>query len=208
MWSLRLAFVLLLLPAVSGCVFCRRPDRNLKKRFEKLCAAYKRVKRSASCSRHPGPRSFQPYGLGERRRPPSWLCVMSLTSPLSSPEEDAMLFITEKTHRVFRALEITRDPLGIAAYWDWLHEEKLLLYTKEVLCPPACDKKTLAMNCSLCRLRWMPCLPQHICYPGSRSAALIVRLVLCCSLVSLPVGLLLCSWEYRRYRSRRPPEPH
>ncbi|XP_066444731.1 sperm-egg fusion protein TMEM95 isoform X2 [Eleutherodactylus coqui] len=186
MWSLRLAFVLLLLPAVSGCVFCRRPDRNLKKRFEKLCAAYKRVKRSASCSRHPGPRSFQPYGL----------------------EEDAMLFITEKTHRVFRALEITRDPLGIAAYWDWLHEEKLLLYTKEVLCPPACDKKTLAMNCSLCRLRWMPCLPQHICYPGSRSAALIVRLVLCCSLVSLPVGLLLCSWEYRRYRSRRPPEPH
>ncbi|XP_077117585.1 sperm-egg fusion protein TMEM95 isoform X2 [Ranitomeya variabilis] len=170
MWPLRLVPVLLLLTSVSGCVFCRRHDRNLRNRFEKLCEAYKAVKGSDNCTRHPGPRNFHKYGL----------------------EEDALLFITEKTHRVFRVLEINRDQLGIAAYWDWLHEVKLLEYTKEVLCPPMCSEKTLAMNCSLCRLRWMQCWDHKICYPGTRTMYENVLLLLYCSLVSLLLGLLIC----------------
>ncbi|XP_069808260.1 sperm-egg fusion protein TMEM95 isoform X2 [Dendropsophus ebraccatus] len=176
MWRLRLLSLLLLLPLVSGCVFCLRQDRNLKKRFEKLCEYYKMVKRSRSCSRHPGPNSFHLYGV----------------------DEGAMLFITEKTHRVFRVLEITRDRLGIAAYWDWLHEVKLMEYTKEALCPPVCNKRTLAMNCSLCRLRWMPCWDQETCYPGTRTMYESVRLLLLCSLLSLPVGIIICCCEYVR----------
>ncbi|XP_069808506.1 sperm-egg fusion protein TMEM95 isoform X3 [Dendropsophus ebraccatus] len=149
MWRLRLLSLLLLLPLVSGCVFCLRQDRNLKKRFEKLCEYYKMVKRSRSCSRHPGPNSFHLYGV----------------------DEGAMLFITEKTHRVFRVLEITRDRLGIAAYWDWLHEVKLMEYTKEALCPPVCRTRTMYES---------------------------VRLLLLCSLLSLPVGIIICCCEYVR----------
>ncbi|XP_053320071.1 sperm-egg fusion protein TMEM95 [Spea bombifrons] len=134
---LLLLLLLPLLPAGSGCVFCRLGYLEIRQRFHKLCEDYMRAQGSENCTRHPGPSSFNQFAI----------------------DDETLLFVTEKTHRVFRFLEIKRDVLGIAEYWDWLHEVKLPELTYEV-------DWTYAYNCTLCRVKSMKCFDKETCFPG------------------------------------------
>uniref|UniRef100_A0A8C5P799 Non-specific protein-tyrosine kinase n=1 Tax=Leptobrachium leishanense TaxID=445787 RepID=A0A8C5P799_9ANUR len=139
-----LLLLVLLFQASSGCVFCRNAELSIKIRFEKLCNDYMTATGRKNCTDHPGPFNFNPFGL----------------------DEESLIFITRKTHRVFRIFEINGDSLGIAAYWDWLHEVKLPQYTHETLCPPLCEKTTTAYNCTRCVTQKMTCWSVKTCYPG------------------------------------------
>ncbi|XP_075441137.1 sperm-egg fusion protein TMEM95, partial [Ascaphus truei] len=171
MWlprSLSLLLVLLLTRSGSGCVFCRRHDRNLKDRFTKLCKDYMEATGAPNCTRHPGPSNFNPYGL----------------------DPESLLLVTEKTHRIFRVYEITRNKLGIAEYWDWLHEAKLMEYSWEALCPPVCKDTTILYNCTLCLRRKMKCWSLKKCYPESLDLNDTLKILHCCSAMSMMVGII------------------
>ncbi|XP_063806494.1 sperm-egg fusion protein TMEM95 [Pseudophryne corroboree] len=177
MCPLGLLFLLLLLSPCTGCVFCKQSYWHLQERFEKLCTDYKAAERSDNCTRHRGRYSFNPYGI----------------------DESNLYFITQKTHRVFRVLEITRDRLGIAAYWDWLHEVKLPEYTHAALCPPLCRETAHVYNCTLCKIRRMSCWSLETCYPADKvelyTAVVIVEY---CCMVCVILGIVVYCCMYLR----------
>ncbi|XP_077327659.1 sperm-egg fusion protein TMEM95-like [Lithobates pipiens] len=173
MWLFRFLLFLLLPPTSSGCVFCTQPEKNLTGRFKKLCEEHRRATNSTRCTRYPGPNSFNHFGL----------------------DEDDVFTITEKTHRVFRILEISRDRLKIAAYWDWLHEVKLVEYAHSVMCPPLCMKTKILYNCTVCRLRRTKCLRDEICYPGALALHKAMWTVVFFSIISIALGIIVFTVE-------------
>ncbi|XP_040197935.1 sperm-egg fusion protein TMEM95 [Rana temporaria] len=113
-------------------------------------------------------------------------------------DEDDVFTITEKTHRVFRILEISRDPLRIAAYWDWLHEVKLVEYAHSVMCPPLCMETKILYNCTVCRLMRTECLSDEICYPEDPALYRVMWTIVFCSIISIALGIILFTAEYWR----------
>ncbi|XP_072255300.1 sperm-egg fusion protein TMEM95 [Pyxicephalus adspersus] len=174
MWLLQFLSFILLLLSCSGCVFCTHPEKNLKERFNKLCQEYKEATNTTSCTRYPGPNNFNQF----------WL------------DEDDVFTITEKTHRVFRVLEITRDHFRISAYWDWLHEVKLVEYMKSALCPPLCTDTRIVYNCSVCQLQRTGCLREEICYPVTPAEAMWNIVI--CSTLFIALGIIVFTVEYWR----------
>ncbi|XP_068128062.1 sperm-egg fusion protein TMEM95 isoform X2 [Hyperolius riggenbachi] len=177
MWPVAPITFLLLLPPCLSCVFCRDLEMNLKGRFDKLCQDYQEATDTNSCTSYPEPNSFSQYGI----------------------DIEDVFTITEKTHRVFRVLEISQDRLGIAAYWNWLHKVKLVEYTHN-------EDAITAFNCTECRVQSMKCLTVQICYPviGALDDAIwnnVSGFAIC-----FLVGLLAFSVEYCRVRRRRDPE--
>ncbi|XP_060111645.1 sperm-egg fusion protein TMEM95 isoform X2 [Heteronotia binoei] len=51
--------------------------------------------------------------------------------------------ILEKTHRVFRVIEINQSLEDFPKFWDWLHEVKMPELSRAALCPPACQRLDL-----------------------------------------------------------------
>nr|XP_025043987.1 non-receptor tyrosine-protein kinase TNK1 isoform X2 [Pelodiscus sinensis] len=96
-----------------------------------------------------------PWALGSS----AWL-----DSAAEKADEQAMDAVTEKTHRVLRIIEINRTFSDLPRFWTWLHEVKLLEYSKEVLCPPACRDSALAISCSSCKKGKVTCWSLKKCY--------------------------------------------
>ncbi|XP_077169970.1 sperm-egg fusion protein TMEM95 isoform X2 [Paroedura picta] len=85
----------------EGCLPCRLHFKNLKGRFARLCAQYRERFGRQNCTSYPwGRGSFQGFALDE----------LSLD------------LILEKTHRVFRVIEINQTLEDFPKFWDWLHE--------------------------------------------------------------------------------------
>ncbi|XP_067410040.1 sperm-egg fusion protein TMEM95 [Emydura macquarii macquarii] len=166
----------LLSPPAQACVQCRLRGKKIPARFARLCARHRQVYGSPGCAPHPwGPESFQGFAL----------------------DEQAMEEVTEKTHRVLRLIEINRTLSDLPKFWNWLHEVKLLEYSKQVLCPPACRGSASAVNCSTCKEREVPCWPLKKCYPGRRDLQDSVVLLSFLSASSLLVGFITCALQFR-----------
>nr|XP_028559132.1 transmembrane protein 95 isoform X2 [Podarcis muralis] len=61
--------------------------------------------------------------------------------------------LLEKTHRVFRVIEINQSLADFPKFWNWLHEVKIPEQSREALCPPACQggglEKITRLICSI-----------------------------------------------------------
>ncbi|XP_050789311.1 sperm-egg fusion protein TMEM95 [Gopherus flavomarginatus] len=175
--SLLLALALLA-PLARGCVQCRVGHRDIPTRFARLCARYHQIHARPGCPSRPwDPESFKEFAL----------------------DEQAMNAVTEKTHRVLRLIEINQTLSDLPKFWDWLREVKLLEYTKEVLCPPACQGSALAINCSSCKKGKVPCWALKKCYPGHRDLRDSMLLLSVLSASSLLVGVITCALQFRFY---------
>ncbi|XP_065426473.1 sperm-egg fusion protein TMEM95 [Chrysemys picta bellii] len=111
--------------------------------------------------------------------------------------------------------EINRTLSDLPKFWDWLREVKLLEYSKEVLCPPACrvpqapqltlapssspGASALAINCSSCKKGKVPCWALKKCYPGRRDLRDSLLLLSVLSASSLLVGVITCALQFRFY---------
>ncbi|KAL8177047.1 UNVERIFIED_CONTAM: hypothetical protein K2H54_041197 [Gekko kuhli] len=94
----------------NGCIPCQPQFKNLKGRFAHLCAQYREQYGRQDCTRYPwGRKSFQGFAL----------------------DELALDLILEKTHRVFRVIEINRSLEDFPKFWDWLHEVKMPEQSRE-----------------------------------------------------------------------------
>nr|XP_033779489.1 transmembrane protein 95 isoform X2 [Geotrypetes seraphini] len=111
-----------------------------------------------------------------------------------------MKMVTEKTHRVFRVIEIKEDTrlADVETYWDWLVEVKLPELTKELLCPPVCHETIKGINCTTCKKHAMKCLSLKTCYPDEMDILDTVILLACSSALSIVAGGILCATEFRR----------
>uniref|UniRef100_A0A670J3S5 Uncharacterized protein n=1 Tax=Podarcis muralis TaxID=64176 RepID=A0A670J3S5_PODMU len=74
--------------------------------------------------------------------------------------------LLEKTHRVFRVIEINQSLADFPKFWNWLHEVKIPEQSREALCPPACQGSALVWNCTTCRRVEVRCWEMKTCYPG------------------------------------------
>ncbi|XP_062993299.1 sperm-egg fusion protein TMEM95 [Elgaria multicarinata webbii] len=163
-------------PGTEGCIHCGQQFKNLKIRFARLCAQYRERFSQANCTKFPWRmRSYQDLALDE----------LSL---------DLLL---EKTHRVFRVIEINQSLDDFPEYWNWLHEVKMPELSREVLCPPACQGATSAFNCSTCRRVDVPCWGLKTCYPDGTRLQKAVRLLSSISGSCLFLGLVSCALEFR-----------
>nr|XP_014345105.1 PREDICTED: transmembrane protein 95 isoform X2 [Latimeria chalumnae] len=121
MAPLRVILVLTLCGGVRSCVFCSLKYKNVENRFHQLCSGYMKTYNKTRCSKYMENTDFDDFAFHENK----------------------VIQITEKTHRVFRVLEINRSLADLPQYWDWLFEKKLVEYTHQVLCPPTCQKLSL-----------------------------------------------------------------
>ncbi|XP_030044056.1 sperm-egg fusion protein TMEM95 [Microcaecilia unicolor] len=168
---------LALLQTSRCCVFCQMKSKNVERRFQRLCNFYREVFGTNSCTKYPSREDFAPFGL----------------------DVEAMKMVTEKTHRVFRVIEIKEEArlADVETYWDWLVEVKLPELTKELLCPPVCHDITKGINCSTCKKKAMRCLSLKTCYPDQMDIFDTVIVLACSSALSIVAGCILCVVEFR-----------
>ncbi|XP_077169968.1 sperm-egg fusion protein TMEM95 isoform X1 [Paroedura picta] len=160
----------------EGCLPCRLHFKNLKGRFARLCAQYRERFGRQNCTSYPwGRGSFQGFALDE----------LSLD------------LILEKTHRVFRVIEINQTLEDFPKFWDWLHEVKMWEQSREALCPPACHVSAPVVNCSSCRTEDTPCWEMKTCYPERLDLpkAIMLLSTIACSCFFL--GMVTCALEFR-----------
>ncbi|KAJ7313255.1 hypothetical protein JRQ81_004539 [Phrynocephalus forsythii] len=175
-------FLLLLLlllatgkPGADGCVPCGGHFKNLKIRFAHLCAQYRKRYGRANCTKYPwGRESARDLAL----------------------DQHSLDLLMEKTHRVFRVIEINQSLADFPKYWDWLHEVKMPEQSREVLCPPACQGTATAFNCSTCRRVDVPCWDLNTCYPDRKGLQYAFRLLSSIAGSCLFLGLVSCALEF------------
>ncbi|CAI5791536.1 Hypothetical predicted protein [Podarcis lilfordi] len=174
-----LALLLLLLacesPETEGCIHCGLHSKNLKTRFAYLCAQYRERYRQANCTGYP------------------WGRESSLGLALDDMSLDLLL---EKTHRVFRVIEINQSLTDFPKFWNWLHEVKIPEQSREALCPPACQGSALVWNCTTCRRVELRCWDMKTCYPEGGGLEKITRLICSISGSCLFLGIVSCALEF------------
>ncbi|KAH0626074.1 hypothetical protein JD844_000804 [Phrynosoma platyrhinos] len=124
-------------PGTEGCMQCGAQFKNLKIRFARLCAQYRERFPHANCTKHPwGRGSVQGFAL----------------------DEASLDLLLEKTHRVFRVIEINQSLSDFPKYWNWLHEVKMPEQSRE-------EGAASVFNCSTCLRTDVPCWDLKTCYP-------------------------------------------
>uniref|UniRef100_A0ACB8F2L0 Uncharacterized protein n=1 Tax=Sphaerodactylus townsendi TaxID=933632 RepID=A0ACB8F2L0_9SAUR len=154
----------------GGCLPCRTQFKNLKNRFARLCAQYRERYGRQNCTSQPwGRKSFQGFALDE----------LSLD------------LVLEKTHRVFRVIEINQSLEEFPKFWDWLLEVKMPEQSRA-------DSSAPVVNCSSCRMEDVPCWDMKTCYPAERID--LPKAVMLLSTISgscFLLGVVTCALEFR-----------
>nr|XP_020655423.1 transmembrane protein 95 [Pogona vitticeps] len=166
-------------PGADGCIPCGGHFKNLRIRYAHLCAQYRKRYGRANCTKYPwGRESVHELALDQ----------LSLD------------LLMEKTHRVFRVIEINQSLADFPKYWDWLHEVKMPERSREVLCPPACQGFITAFNCSTCRKVDVACWDLRTCYPDRKGLQSTFRLLGSMASSCLFLGLVSCALECKNAR--------
>ncbi|XP_069467723.1 sperm-egg fusion protein TMEM95 [Ambystoma mexicanum] len=169
---------LILLPSASGCVFCMQPSRNIMNRYNTLCTSYKKAFETSQCSTYQNEKVFITLGL----------------------DSEDMDFLTTKTHRVLRVIEINNNLQDFRNYWEWLLKVKLDIYARKLLCPPTCKGENSAINCTTCKKQSMKCWSMGKCYPLEMSLVQLILILAGFSALCLLVGFAVCCFEFRKLR--------
>ncbi|XP_060111644.1 sperm-egg fusion protein TMEM95 isoform X1 [Heteronotia binoei] len=104
--------------------------------------------------------------------------------------------ILEKTHRVFRVIEINQSLEDFPKFWDWLHEVKMPELSRAALCPPACHGSTPVVNCSSCRMEDTACWEMKTCYPERLDLPKAVTLLSTIAGSCFFLGVVTCALEF------------
>ncbi|XP_014345104.1 sperm-egg fusion protein TMEM95 [Latimeria chalumnae] len=174
MAPLRVILVLTLCGGVRSCVFCSLKYKNVENRFHQLCSGYMKTYNKTRCSKYMENTDFDDFAFHENK----------------------VIQITEKTHRVFRVLEINRSLADLPQYWDWLFEKKLVEYTHQVLCPPTCRGFVRTVNCTTCQREKVDCWDFKRCYPEKLSLQESVYLLIIISVACFAIGTFSFFSEY------------